>query len=227
MFRSEPLDTENVPEARRVFEATFREHGLPLRMRSDNGVPFASTAIGGLSTLNVWWVKLGIIPERIDPGHPEQNGRHERMHRTLKADVASPPKPNWQAQRDALEVWRREFNEQRPHEALDMQTPLSCHVSSPRRFPEAVEDPDYPEHFEIRRVKTTGAISMKEQSVTLSNVLQRECVGLEPLEDGLWHLWFGPIFLGSLRALGRGKYTLQKNTPNKNRGRGRPSRTVT
>jgi transposase InsO family protein len=227
LLRCEPLEAEDIAGSKRIFEATFREHGLPLRMRSDNGVPFATTAIGGLSALSVWWVKLGILPERTEPGHPEQNGRHERMHRTLKAEVASPPKQNWEAQCVALEAWRREFNEQRPHEALGMQTPASCHLQSPRRFPEQIGDPEYPDHFEVRRVKLNGAISMKDQSVVLSNVLQRECVGLEPLEDGLWQLWFGPVFLGTLRELGRNKYTIQKNTPNKSRGRGRPSRSVT
>jgi putative transposase len=108
-----------------------------------------------------------------------------------------------------------------------MKTPASCHTSSPRPFPDNVGDPEYPEHFEVRRVKTSGAITMKEQSVVLSNVLQRECVGLEALEDGLWHLWFGPIFLGTLRELGRSKYAIQKNTPNKGKGRGHPKRSVT
>ena len=227
LFRCEPLEGEDVANSKQVFEATFREFGLPLRMRSDNGIPFASTAIGGLSALSVWWVKLGILPERIEPGHPEQNGRHERMHRTLKAEVASPPKPGWQEQREALEAWRREFNEQRPHEALDMQTPASRHTASPRPFPDEVGDPEYPEHFDLRRVKQNGTISMKDQSVVLSNVLQRECVGLEPIEDGLWHLWFGPIFLGRLRALGRNKFSIQKNSPyGRNRGE-RPTDPVT
>jgi len=220
VLRCEPLETEDVATSKPVFEAAFREYGLPLRMRSDNGCPFASTAIGGLSALSVWWIKLGILPERTEPGHPEQNGRHERMHRTLKAEVASPPKDAWSEQRDALESWRRSFNEERPHEALRMQTPASCYEPSPRAFPADVGDPEYPEHFELRRVRHTGAISMRDQSVVLSNVLHRECVGLEPIDDGLWHVWFGPVFLGRLRELGRKKFALQKNLPNKNKRNG-------
>jgi len=227
LFRCEPLQGEDVAAAKVVFESTFREHGLPLRMRSDNGVPFATTAIGGLSALSVWWIKLGILPERTEPGHPEQNGRHERMHRTLKAEVASPPKPAWQEQQEALEAWRKEFNEQRPHEALDMQTPASRHTPSPRPFPEEVSDPEYPEKFELRRVKLNGVISVNDVPVTLSNVLQRECVGLEPTDDGLWHIWFGPVFLGRLRMIGRNKYDLQKNSPiskNKNKNKNKNNR---
>jgi putative transposase len=227
LLRSEPLDGEDTAQARQVFEAAFKEYGLPLRMRSDNGVPFASTAIGGLSALSVWWVKLGILPERTEPGHPEQNGRHERMHRTLKAEVASPPKSEWEQQREALEAWRREYNEERPHEALDMQTPASRYMSSPRPYPQGVGDPEYPDHFEIRRVKLNGAISMKDQGVVLSSVLQRECVGLEPIQDGLWHVWFGPVFLGRLRELGRKKYDIQKNVPYKTRKREQALKSVT
>jgi putative transposase len=219
LLRCEPLEGEDVAQSKQVFEATFREFGLPLRIRSDNGVPFASTAIGGLSALSVWWVKLGILPERTEPGHPEQNGRHERMHRTLKAEVASPPKSEWHEQQRALEAWRREFNEERPHEALEMKTPASCYEPSPRPFPTTIGDPEYPDHFELRRVKSNGVISMQDQSVVLGNVLQRECVGVEPIDDGLWHLWFGPVFLGRLRKLGRQKYDLQKNTPYKTRKR--------
>lgn len=227
LLRCEPLEGEDIAQARGVFEAAFREFGLPLRMRSDNGVPFASTAIGGLSTLSVWWVKLGILPERTEPGHPEQNGRHERMHRTLKAEVASPPKSEWQQQREALQAWRRHFNEERPHEALAMQTPASRYAPSTRTYPDAIGDPEYPDHFELRRVKANGVISMRDQSIVLSAVLQRECVGLEPIQDGLWHVWFGPVFLGRLRQLGRQKYDLQKNVPYKTRKREQALKSVT
>jgi transposase InsO family protein len=180
VIRNEPLKGERTDASKQVFESAFRELGLPWRMRTDNGAPFASNAIGGLSTLSVWWIKLGILPERIDVGHPEQNGRHERMHRTLKAEVASPPAAEWEEQRQRLQQWRQEFNEIRPHEALDMQTPASIYQPSSRQYPDVVGDPEYPAHFEIRRVKAVGAISMCEQSIVLSNILQRECVGVEP-----------------------------------------------
>jgi transposase InsO family protein len=213
VLRSEPLERELTEASRLVFESAFREYGLPWRMRTDNGAPFASTAIGGLSRLSVWWIKLGILPERIDAGHPEQNGRHERMHRTMKAEVASPPAQEWEEQRQMLMQWRQQFNEVRPHEALDMQTPASLYYPSTRQYPEELGDPEYPEHFELRRVKHTGTISMRDQQVVLSNVLYRECVGLEPIDDGLWHLWYGPVFLGRLQELGRKKYQLEKSQP--------------
>lgn len=215
VLRSEPLETVRVDTSKKVFIEAFQEFGLPLRMRSDNGCPFASTGIGGLSLLSVWWIKLGILPERIEPGCPQQNGRHERMHRTLKADVASPPQTDWQAQLDALEAWRHEFNNERPHEALGMQTPASRYVASPRPYCHEVGDPEYPDHFEIRRIKGSGVISIFNQELSLGSVLARECVGVEPIDDGQWHLWFGPVFLGSLRQLGRDKLHLQKETPRK------------
>ena len=213
VLRCEPLEGERLTSTKRVFEAVFREFGLPLRMRSDNGTPFASTAIGGLSRLSVWWIKLGILPERIEPGHPEQNGRHERMHRTLKAETASPPATDWDAQRHALENWRRDFNAIRPHEALAMDTPASRYLPSPRPFPDSVGDPDYPDHFEVRRVSPTGTIGLFNCDLGLGSVLQRECVGLEPIDDGLWHLWFGPVFLGRARGLGRKRVQWDKEQP--------------
>lgn len=213
VLRCTPLEHESFEATQPIFEAAFREYGLPFRMRSDNGAPFASTGIGGLSRLGVWWVKLGILPERIEPGCPEQNGRHERMHLTLKTDVASPPLSEWEAQAQALEAWRNEFNTLRPHEALGMKTPAEVYSVSPRQFPDRLADPTYPDHFDVRRVKKNGVIAVGETSVTLGVVLSRECVGLEPHDDGIWHLWFGPVFLGRLRELGRRKYHLQKEFP--------------
>lgn len=213
ILRNEPLKGEQTEASRAVFESAFREFGLPWRMRTDNGAPFASNGIGGLSTLSVWWIKHGILPERIDVGHPEQNGRHERMHRTLKAEVASPPAAEWEEQRQRLQQWRQQFNEIRPHEALDMQTPAVVYHPSARQYPDELGDPEYPEHFEIRRVKSAGWISMRDQSISLGSVLRHECVGLEPVDDGLWHLWFGPVFLGRLQELGRKKYQLEKSKP--------------
>lgn len=206
----EPLEGERIVLTKEVFARVFREHGLPLRIRSDNGTPFASCGIGGLSVLSVWWVKLGILPERIEPGKPQQNGRHERMHRTLKYDTASPPASDWEAQCQALQTWREQFNNVRPHEALDMKTPASCYQNSPRPYPSQVGDPEYPSHFEVRRAKKTGAISVHDFSVSLGSVLQAECIGLEPTDDGVWHLWFGPVFLGKLRELGRRKFQMDK-----------------
>jgi putative transposase len=213
LLRCEPLEGERIVAAKKVFESAFREFGLPLRMRSDNGVPFASTGIGGLSRLSVWWIKLGILPERIEVGHPEQNGRHERMHRTLKAETASPPASDWELQRSLLSAWRREFNEVRPHEALAMKTPATCYQASPRPFPEEPGDPDYPAHFEVCRINQNGAFSRGALQPVVGAVLHRECVGLEPIQDGIWHLWFGPVFLGRFTELSRTKYHLEKSKP--------------
>jgi hypothetical protein len=206
-------DSPNYEDAKRSFEQVFRQYGLPERIRSDNGPPFATTGVAGLSRLAIWWIRLGIRPERIERGKPQQNGRHERMHRTLKAEVASPPASEWQAQRDALERWRTEFNEVRPHEALSLGTPASRHTPSPRVYPGAVGDPDYPAHFDVRRVNKKGVFSMSNKDIVLGHVLAQECIGLEPLDDGLWHLWFGPVFLGALREVGRKTFHLEKSRP--------------
>jgi putative transposase len=215
VLRCTPLEQESFKAAKPVFEAAFREYGLPLRMRSDNGSPFASTGLGGLSQLGVWWVKLGILPERIEPGCPEQNGRHERMHLTLKTDVASPPLSDWNAEAQALEVWRYEFNHVRPHEALGMKTPAEVYTVSPRHYPEHLGDPTYPAHFDVRKVMSNGEIVIRQKQIFIARVLCSEHIGLEPIDDGLWHLWFGPVFLGRLRELGRSKFHLQREFPEK------------
>lgn len=138
LLRCQSVKTTRSEQVGGVFEAAFRECGLPQAIRTDNGVPFASRAIAGLSRLAVWWMKLGIVPERIAAGHPEQNGRHERMHRTLKQETASPPAANWRAQQRAFDRFRREYNEERPHEALDMQTPAAVYTPSQRAYPPRV-----------------------------------------------------------------------------------------
>ena len=151
--RVEKTDDERV---RAIFESAFRECGLPRAIRTDNGAPFASRAVAGLSRLAVWWMKLGIVPERIAAGHPEQNGRHERMHRTLKQETASPPAANRRAQQRAFDRFRREYNEERPHEALDMQTPSAVYTRSSREYPARVPEPEYGSALLVRRVVKRG-----------------------------------------------------------------------
>jgi transposase InsO family protein len=180
-----------------TLEAAFREYGLPGRIRTDNGPPFASRCSGGLSRLSVWWVKLGIVPERIEPGQPQQNGRHERMHRTLKAQVTRPPKRSRSAQQRAFNRFRKEYNELRPHEALG-QTPPADHYRPSTRPYRPPEDPDYPGHFQVRLVNASGSISLRCQPLVVGKVLGGEYVGIEAVAEGRWTVWFGPVLLGSI-----------------------------
>lgn len=135
------------------FEWAFREYGLPWAIRSDNGTPFAGSGRTGLSRLSIWWIKLGIRPERIELGKPQQNGRHERMHRTLKADTAKPPASSLYAQQMRFDEFMREYNQERPHEALGQRPPVDLYEASGRRYPQKIREPQYDEGVEVRRVK--------------------------------------------------------------------------
>lgn len=185
-------------EAERVFEWAFREYGLPERIWSDNGPPFGSKGLLGLSRLSVGWVKLGIVVQRSARGHPEQNGAHERMHRTLKDEAARPPAPTWPAQQRRLRAFRREYNYERPHAALGGQTPASWYTPSPRPYTKETPGLDYPCHFALRTVRTAGSIKWRGHSIFLSEVLAGEPVGLDEIDDGLWTVYFGPLELGRL-----------------------------
>jgi transposase InsO family protein len=181
---------------RSELERIFREYGLPSAIRSDNGAPFASVGAGGLSRLSVWWVRLGIVPERIDPGHPQQNGRHERMHRTLKAECASPPAATTAAQQRRCDQFRAEFNQQRPHEALGQTPPAQHYKRSARDYPSRLEDPHYPADFELRRVRSNGEIRWQGELVFIGEALIGELIGLIETEDGNAEVFFGPVPLG-------------------------------
>src|SRR5215472_7559146 len=180
---------------RTQLERVFREYGLPRAIRSDNGAPFATLGVGGLSRLGVWWVKLGIRPERIAPGKPEQNGRHERMHRTLKAETARPPASTLALQQQRFDHFRREFNHQRPHEALGQTTPQQHYADSPRAYPARLEDPSYPDDYQLRRVRSNGEIKWRGGKLFLSMPLIGEVVGAQEDQDGNHQLYFGPIAL--------------------------------
>jgi hypothetical protein len=182
---------------RPVFEAAFREYGLPLRLRTDNGSPFAHVGAGGLSDLAVWWIKLGIVPERIDPGRPNQNGRHERFHRTLKAATANPPAASVGAQQQRFDAFRHEYNTERPHEALGQQPPLWWYTPSPRSYPARLVEPSYPEATHVRRVRHNGEIRWSQDTIYVSSVLVGEPVGIFEVADG-WLVRYGPIDLGLL-----------------------------
>lgn len=195
LLRCQRAGKTNGKMVRALFEATFREYGLPWAIRSDNGPPFASRAIAGLSELSVWWIKLGIRPERIKPGEPQQNGRHERMHLTLKQETANPPAATGRRQQQRFDEFRRQYNEDRPHEALDMAVPRSRYEPSPRAYPEYLGELEYPTGWSLRRVDS-GRFRWHADNVFVSHVLQGELIGLEPIEDRYWRLWLGTMALG-------------------------------
>lgn len=183
--------------SRPVFERTFREYGLPLAIRTDNGPPFASVGVAGLSPLSVWWTKLGIVPERIEPGHPEQNGRHERMHRTLKQEAMHPPAANPTDQQERCDGFRLDYNTVRPHEALGQVPPSTLYVTSPRAYIERLSDPVYPALTEVRRVRSNGQIKWRGELVFISESLVGELVGITEHKHS-WLVYFGLVALGVL-----------------------------
>jgi transposase InsO family protein len=181
-----------------VFEAVFRRYGMPVMIRTDNGVPFATTTVGGLSRLSIWWLKLGILPERIEPGKPAQNGRHERMHRTLKQETASPPKASLRAQQQAFDRFRDEYNQQRPHEAIDQQTPASRYHPSDREYPNILPQIIYPDDMLVRKVHSQGDLRWKSHQIYLSETLAGEWVGYRQVNDELWDIYFAHLRLAQL-----------------------------
>jgi putative transposase len=187
-------------DTQRVFIRLFKTYGLPGRIRSDNGVPFASTAAGGLSRLSIWWIRLGILPERIEKGQPQQNGRHERMHRTLKQATARPASASLRAQQRRFAAFRREYNEDRPHEALNQQTPSSHYTASPRTYPRKLPELVYPRYFEVRSVRSSGVVYWGAGQIYVSHLLKGEYVGMEEIDDGIWDIYFGPVKLGGFNV---------------------------
>lgn len=181
-----------------VFEAAFRAYGLPLAMRSDNGPPFATTSIHGLSKLSVWWMRLGIRHDRITPGTPSENGAHERMHRTLKRRAIRPARATMGAQQRAFNAFRAEFNEERPHESLGMVTPASVYTPSPRPYPARLPVPEYPGHFTVKKITTGGTFRFGNRVLYLANALTGELVGLDEVDDGVWHIFFNTVLLATL-----------------------------
>jgi putative transposase len=198
LLRCQHVGKTNGEQVQGIFEAAFRECGLPQAIRTDNGPPFASRAIAGLSRLAVWWMKLGIVPERIAAGHPEQNGRHERMHRTLKQETATPPAANPRAQQRAFHRFRREYNEQRPHEALGMQTPSAVYRPSPRSYPVRVPEPEYGSAMQVRRVRLRGTFSWKGVEIFLSETLIGETIGLLPEDDRIYTVYLAAFPIARL-----------------------------
>jgi putative transposase len=181
---------------RKAFERVFREHGLPGAILSDNGSPFGSPGLGRLSRLSLWWIRLGISIERIVPGHPEQNGAHERMHKTLKAETTRPPEKTLEQQQKRFDRFRHEFNNERPHESLGQKRPATIYTPSPRPYPETLPPIEYPGHLMTRKVDHSGQIRWKDyERLFLSHTLHGEIVALEEIDDGMWSLFYGPVLL--------------------------------
>jgi putative transposase len=178
------------------FRAAFARYGLPQRIRTDNGEPFAAPSLGRLSRLSVWWIRLGIAPELIAPASPQQNGAHERMHRTLKAETTRPPARDLRGQQGRFAAFRRWYNAVRPHEALGQRPPARGYVPSLRALPRRLAPLEYPGHYEVRRVTHPGVMYWHSKATVISTVLIGETIGLEPIDDGEWDLHFGPIRLG-------------------------------
>jgi transposase InsO family protein len=196
VLRCDALAGPLLAPTQRHLARAFAEYGLPDRIRSDNGSPFASTGLGRLSQLSVWWIRLGIVPERIALGHPEQNGAHEQFHAVLKAETARPPAANVRAQQCRFARFCVEYNHERPHEALANAVPASQYHASQRPLPSRLPPLEYPGHFEIRRVSTIGQVSWRNASVFLSGALAGQDVAFEEVDEGIWTLWFATAVLG-------------------------------
>lgn len=192
------LHSTAVVPSKAVFQRIFKEYGLPQKIRSDNGVPFATNSLARLSALSAWWIRLGVMPELIEPGKPQQNGRHERMHRTLKAEATRPPASGFIAQQRKFDQFRHEFNYDRPHEALDMQTPASVYEPSPRPMPDKLPALEYPDRYEVRLVSANGGIRWHHDWINVSITCAGEYVGFEEIDDGIWNVYFGKLKLGRL-----------------------------
>lgn len=192
------IDNLGHEEVDRICDALMKNYGVPERIRTDNGTPFSSISGLGISKLSVKWARLGIVHERIEPGKPTQNGRHERLHRTLKEDTASPPAQSLAKQRERFLAFQHCFNEQRPHQALLMQTPASVYRTSMQAFPDSINDITYDDRHIVRPVRRNGTIRWRGKEVFITEVLRRERIGLLPILSGAFQVHFGQLYLGIL-----------------------------
>lgn len=215
LLRCEALSRTDAGQVQPIFESAFCEYGLPTAIRTDNGPPFATIAAGGLSRLAIWWIKLGIRPERIAPGAPQQNGRHERMHRTLKAETTHPPARTLAAQQGVFDRFRRIYNDERPHEALGQQPPWTVYQASPRPYPVRLREPEYPGHFLVRAIRHDGTLKWKGRALYIAETLASEHIGLEQVDTARWRLYFATVCLGVIdrERFGREKAEWPSPTP--------------
>lgn len=212
LLRCQAVHRADTATVRGILEAAFREYGLPAVFRSDNGAPFAGRGAGGLSRLSVWLIKLSVRPERIDPGSPQQNGRHERMHLTLGQETANPPAASLRAQARRFAAFRHCYNEERPHEALGQQPPGRLYRPSACGYTGRLRSPEYAETATVRQVRSNGEIKWRGERVFLGEPLVGEPVGLSPIAEGEWQVMYGPIELGVLDERGRLRQRRQRRS---------------
>jgi putative transposase len=182
---------------RRARRASSSRSFASIAIRTDNGVPFVTQAIHGLSYLNVWWMRLGIVHQRSRPGCPQDNGAHERMHRTLKRHAIKPVRATCAAQQRNFDAFRREYNTERPHERLNQETPASPYVVSPRPYPERLPPLEYPGHFLVKKVTTGGTFRFQSRLLYLANAMVDQQIGLEETDDGIWAIHFNTVLLAT------------------------------
>jgi transposase InsO family protein len=192
------LRSTKTEDTQNAFQRLFREVGLPEAIRTDNGAPFASPGIQGLSRLNVWWMKLGIVHQRISPASPQENGSHERMHRELKRETVVPAAANLRSQQERFDRFRARYNDQRPHEAIANEVPAARWRPSPRPYPERLAQPEYPSHMEVRTVYENGAFPLRQRLCFLTTALRGELIGLESVGEGLWNIVFYNTLIGRI-----------------------------
>jgi putative transposase len=198
LFRCQITAKTDTIHVAAIFQSTFREYGLPLVIHNDNGTPFASRAPGGLSRLSMEWVKLGILPQRSRVASPQDNGRHERMHLTLKQATLQPPNGNPRQQQKAFDRFQQEYNHERPHEALGDRTPASCYTPSCRPMPRRIPELEYGEDVIVRRISQQGSLKMNGERTFISEIFASEWMGLRALDERYYEVLYGPVKLGFL-----------------------------
>lgn len=184
--------------ARPAMQKLFEAYGLPKVIRSDNGPPFATNGLAGLSRLSAWWLRLGIVAERIKPGHPEENGSHERMHGVMKAELLKTVQWDMASQQRAFNTWRKVYNEERPHHALGMRRPAELYQPSPRRMPDRDPEVSYSPQHEVRMIRQNGSIKWNSELLFISQSLVHQPVGLLQVDEGRWHVFYMGLKLGML-----------------------------
>ena len=211
LFAIHGLEYCRTEDCKPIFEKAFREHGMPEQMHTDNGPPFGSPiSLRRMTSLAVWFMDLGVTPVYSDPGQPQQNGRHERMHKDLKAQATRPPGRGWRSQQKKFDEFRVEYNEVRPHEALMMKTPNEVHKKSEREYPRRVQDWVYPSVMKMKLVTVNGALRWNSDGlIMVSTALSGKFVGLEEVDNGVWIVYYRHVALGVLSEKTKRVYEME------------------